>query len=128
MGELHRRDDRTEASLDLEPARVADRRLDRQARLRGTAAQLGYQGRRAVDSGHLEPPAGEMKCDPAGAAAELEHGPGRLGAELAPERQVGGVASAFDLVPDDLLGRGHRQYSGASPRALSRVRSSSSAV
>ena len=54
-------------------------------------------------------------------------GPSAAAGELAPERDVGVVASALDVVPDDLLGR-HRNDPCAAPRATSSSRSASIAV
>ena len=47
--------------------------------------------------------AGQVQRDPAGAAAELEHRPRALGGSSRPERQVGPVAAALDVVPDHAL-------------------------
>ena len=53
-------------------------------------------------------------------------GPPASSRELAPQRQVGPVVAALDVVPDHV--GVHRQYSSAWPRRASRSRSSSSAV
>ena len=56
-------------------------------------------------------------------------GPLRRGGELAPERDVGVVAAALDVVPDDVLGAGaHANDPVAAPRATSSSRSASIAV
>ena len=70
---------------------------------------------------------GELERDAAGARADVEDALGRLAGELAPERQVGVVAAALDVVPDHVVGA-HRQYASAWPRRVSSSRSSSSAV
>ncbi len=78
-----------------------------------------------VERGDVVAGAGEVERDPAGARADVEHRARLLRGELAPQRQVGAVAAALDVVPAD---RAHRQYSLAAPRSESRPRSSSSAV
>src|SRR5204862_68429 len=66
-----------------------------------------------------------VERDPAGPCADVEHRAVLGRRELAPDGQVGGVASAFDVVPDDL---DHRNDPFADPRATSSRRRSSIAV
>ena len=55
-------------------------------------------------------------------------GPGSARGQLAPQRQVGVVAAALDVVPHDQRREAHRQCPCTWPRRASRSRSSSSAV
>ncbi len=55
-------------------------------------------------------------------------GPSAAAGQLLPERQVGGVGAALDVVPDRRRARAHRQNSSARPRSASSLRSSSRAV
>ena len=87
----------------------------------------------ALDGDHAIALFGEVQGDPPRAGAELEHRAAGRSRELLPEGQVGGEGAELDVLPDPLLGRqrllpGHCQYSLASPRSESSVRSSSSAV
>ena len=50
------------------------------------------------------PAPGEVQGDAAGAAAEVEDRPVGLGRQLLPERQVGAVGAALDVVPDQPRG------------------------
>jgi hypothetical protein len=47
---------------------------------------------------------GKVECHPAGAGADVEDRPARGGGELAPQRQVGAVRRALDVVPDHAFG------------------------
>ena len=46
---------------------------------------------------------GEVERHPAGAGADVEDPTAILGGQLAPQRQVGAVGAALEVVPDDLL-------------------------
>ena len=72
----------------------------RPAALAPRSSQRGDQLRVAVEADHRVAAPGEVQGDPAGAAAEVEDRPvGRVG-QLLPERQVGRVGAALDVVPD----------------------------
>ena len=97
----------------------------------GARGQLGEQRAVEVERGHRVAGARQRQRHPAGAGADVEHRAGLRGGQLAPQRQVGRVGAALDVVPDHDLGdreRAHRQYSRACPRSASSWRSSSSAV
>ena len=107
-------------STALEPARLALGRasLERREQLRVD-----------VEPDHLVAAPGEVQGDPAGAAAELEDRAAAALGQLLPERQVGVVGAALDVVPDRRPRvRAHRQNSFARPRSASSLRSSSRAV
>ena len=55
----------------------------------------------------------EVERDAPGARADVEHGAARRRGQLAPQRQVGGVGAALDVVPDHGADVAHRQYSSA---------------
>ena len=95
---------------------------------RGALGEHGEQLAVAVERGDVVPVAGEPQRDAARAGADVEHRAARLARQLAPQRQVGVVAAALDVVPDHVRGDAHRQYSFAWPRRASSSRSSSSAV
>ena len=88
------------------------------------AEQLGVE----VERGHGVAGVGEPERDPPGAGADVEDAFRGVARELAPQRQIGLVAAALDVVPDGVLGDDHRQYASAWPRRVSSSRSSSSAV
>jgi len=110
----------------LECSRVGVQGLRRQppGPRRERAEQLGV----GVEADHLVPAAGQMEDDAAGPAAELEDRAAAALGQLLPERQVGLVAAALNVVPDRGGGRAHRQNSFAKPRSASSLRSSSRAV
>jgi hypothetical protein len=69
---------------------------------------------------------GEVEGDPAGPGAEVEHRavrPSGVIRQRAPQRQVGGVGAALDVVPDHVV-----HELAAAPRRTSSSRSSSIAV
>ena len=117
----------------LRPARAgfAVTALDRDgellAELAGRAALRGIPSAaaRAASTASSSPsrssavtagPRGEPQRDTPGARADVEHRPVRRGRELAPQRQVGGVGAALDVVPDHGgVAAAHRQYSFAWP-------------
>ena len=71
----------------------------------------------------------QAQCDPAGSGADVEDRAAGGGRELEPEREVGGVGAALDVVPDDPGGAHASAHElAAAPRLTSRVRSSSIAV
>ena len=110
---------------ELEAGGVGLLGADRDAGRLGAGGELGQQLAVEVERGDVVAVAGEVERHAPGAGADVEHR-ARLGLrQLAPQRQVGRVAAALDVVPDD---RAHRQYSLAAPRSESRPRSSSSAV
>jgi hypothetical protein len=116
---LHRDDDEREPPVaEVEGARVGLGGLDGE-RAR-TVAQGGEQVAVAVERDDLEAAPREVERDPPGAGADVQHRPAVLLGELAPQRQVGVVGAALDVVPDR----------GAHPSALppSTRRSSSIAV
>ena len=110
---------------ELEAGGVGLLGADGEALALGARAQGREQLAVEVERGDVVAGAGEVQRHPAGAGADVEHRAGLGRRELAPQREVGGVAAALDVVPVD---RAHRQYSLAAPRSLSRPRSSSSAV
>ena len=124
------------AMIEREVARPAGRTcamsahdgLDRQ--VAGARAQLVGQLGLEVDGDDVVAPPREVERDAARAGADVEDRPARRGRQLAPERQVGGVAAALDVVPDDVLGSVvvTRTTPCAAPRATSSSRSASIAV
>ncbi len=129
--ELHRRKDRREGAAEIELAGVRAHRLDLDTGFGAPGGERVQELLREVERRHVDAPAGEGERHASGPRPQLEHRPARLGGELGPDRQVGGVGAALDVVPDHLRvqsGRAHCQNSGASPRALSSRRSSISAV
>jgi hypothetical protein len=140
LRDLHRRDDQGEGPFELERSRVGDNGIDPHPALMTARPKRGDQPRVAVEPGDLVPPSGERERHPAGAAADLEDRSPSIGRELVPEREVGGVARALDVVPDDAVVRrragrrpggpaaAHSDHLGATPRSASRSRRWSSAV
>src|SRR4051812_3069352 len=132
LDRLHRHEDQREApAAEVELARVGRDRLDRQPDR--PRAQRGEQRRRAVERDDRVPARREVQGDTAGAGADVEHRAGLPSGELAPQRQVLGIAGALDIVPDDLghmraRARGHAKLLPAAPRATSTSRSASIAV
>ena len=67
----------------------------------GTGAERGEHARLAVERRDGESVPREVERDPPCARADVEHRAAVLLGELAPERQVGLVAAALHVVPDD---------------------------
>ena len=124
LDRLHRHgDEREDALAGVEGRGVGDDGAHRQAV--GALGQRGQQVRVDVERRDLVAGAGEVERHAPGAGADVEHRAAGLVRQLAPQRQVGGVGAALDVVPDHL--GVHRQYSSW-PRRLSTSLSSSSAV
>ena len=119
-------------SDERELARVADLDPHVELRLARAVGERGGERGGSVEAGDRVPRGGEVERHPPGPAAELEHrGPATRSASSLPEREVGRVAAALDVVPDHLGVRRDGAHSpelpGEAARASS-VRSSSSAV
>ena len=73
----------------------------------GAPRELGQQGRVHVHGRHGMSRARQRERHATGAATDLEHGGARCGgSELEPQRQIGAIRAALEVVPDDgLLGR-----------------------
>jgi hypothetical protein len=145
LDRLHRHDDQGEALLAEVEARgvgLGDRDVEL---LRDRAVvQRREQVAVAVERDHGVAGARQVQRDAPGARPDVEDRAARLARQRPPQRQVGLIAAALDVVPDDHRRRGqrqrrlrdraqvpasrHRQYSSASPRWASSSRSSSSAV
>ena len=110
-------------SPELELAGVGGDGRERQA----AAALLEHreQLRLEIDADHLVAASGQMQGDATGSAAEIDHGASGRARQLLPERQIGRVGAALDVVPDR---DAHCQNSFARPRSASSLRSSISAV
>ena len=74
-----------------------------------TLSQHGEELGVEVERGDRVAGGGERERDAAGAGADVEDPVRGLGRQLVPERQVGRVGAALDVVPDGVLGDGHRQ-------------------
>ena len=70
---------------------------------------------------------GEIERHPAGAGANVEDRVAVALGQLPPQRQIGAVGAALQVVPDD-VGRAHDHALLASPRATSSSRRASIAV
>ena len=124
LDRLHRHgDEREDPVAGVEAGGVGDERAHRQAV--GALGQRGQQVGVDVERRDLVAGAGEVERHAPGAGADVEHRAAGLVRQLAPQRQVGDVGAALDVVPDHL--GVHRQYSSC-PRRLSTSLSSSSAV
>ena len=94
------------ASTSVEPAAEVERAGVRGHACRAPpstparAARLLEERRLEVDAGDAVAAAREAKRHPAGAATEVEHVARRFAGQLVPQRQVGGVVAALDVVPD----------------------------
>ena len=127
--ELHRRQDQGELVLRARSRRASPTTASQRQPARARSRQRREQLRVEVEADTRVPAPGQVQGDPAGAAAEVEHRAAGRGRQLLPERQVGRVGAALDVVPDHRrAGRAHRQNSFARPRSASSLRSSSSAV
>ena len=72
----------------------------------GAPLELGRQLGVALDRDHLVAGAGQVEGHPPGARPQLEDGAGSRPGELLPERQVGVVGAAFDVMPAIACGGG----------------------
>ena len=128
LHQLHRRQDQAELGARARSSR-ASATHGSQRQLAGplVAAPRAAPGRGRAPIDRVPAP-GQVQGDAAGAAAELEDRPAGAPRQLLPERQVGAVGAALDVVPDHVPRRAHRQNSFARPRSASSLRSSSRAV
>ena len=95
---LHGREDEREAPPEVEVARVSLHDADPAdplARALSSRSRTGV----AVQGDDLEPLAREVERDAPGARAHVEHRAALAPGEPAPQRQVGAVAAALEVVP-----------------------------
>jgi hypothetical protein len=123
---LHGDDDEGEGGTELEERRVGGHGADVEPG--GARRERRQQLRLAVQRGHGEARAREVERDAPGARADVEHRPALGRRELPPQRQVGVVAAALDVVPYHQRREAHRQCPVTWPRSDSRSRRASSAV
>ncbi len=102
----------------------------------GPGVEGVQQDRVALERVHGMSGSGEDEGHPPGPGPDVEDRARGGGGELEPEREVGRVGAALDVVPDDGVGPRQRlapahataHELAAAPRATSRARSSSMAV
>ena len=141
LDRLHRHQAQGEvAPADREVASVGGDRLDAQSRR--APAQLLEQDGVEIERRHRVAGSRELERHPTGTRADIEDRPFRALRELQPERQIGTIGTALELVPEDsrrrarggrpsgrIVPRGvHDHELLASPRAISSSRSESIAV
>ena len=90
---------RVEAVLELEITRVS--RGGTHGQPLSAPLELLEQGGIAIKRGHAVAAAGEVERDPPGAGADIEDGIAVTLRQRPPQWDVGGIAAAFDVVPDD---------------------------
>jgi len=98
---LHRHDAQREvAAAQLEGACVAHERAHGHAL--GALGERAQEDRVALQRGHAMARAREVQCHSSRARADVQDRAGARLGELAPQRQVGTVAAALQVMPDDL--------------------------
>ena len=120
LHELHRREHEREAGADARSSRAsACDGVDPQAALaRAGRARRAAPGRSRAPTTSWPAAARSSATRPV-PRAEVQHGPPRCVGELAPERQVGVVGAALDVVPDHAA-LGHSDHRSREP-ALARA-------
>jgi len=99
LDDLHRSEDEREAATESKGPGIGAHGLEAEAALAGAGGAGVDQGRIGVEGNDIVASRREVEGDATGARAQLEDRPARALGELPPQREVGLVATALDVVP-----------------------------
>ena len=126
LEELHRCDRQRKGLRFRQAAGVGQDARDLESALLRPPGQLVEQLGIRVQGRQCVPAIGQVERHPSRSCSEIQDRPGRPPRQLAPNRKVGGVAGAFEVVPDHRVP--HSDHRLARPRLVSMSRRSSRAV